>query len=196
MRPVPLVGRVRPQSMRMVVVLPAPLAPRKPKIWPGAMSIETRSTATVGPKVLRNWSRTMIEAGMGAKGESCTGRGGLGRGILPGLQDFAGLTGFSEIYRTWVWVDCPMVPRGCPTGGALRVANAAAMAILPGSAWETDRCFQFRPFASSSGSRGRCTSWGRGGTGRRGSILGRWRAGSYSRRRFSCSGGTRSMPAR
>ena len=33
-RPVPEVGLLNPQSIRMAVVLPAPLAPKKPKISP------------------------------------------------------------------------------------------------------------------------------------------------------------------
>src|SRR5262245_5871915 len=51
-RPVPDVGRSRPQSMRIVVDLPAPLAPRKPKISPSWTSIVMPSTATKAPKRL------------------------------------------------------------------------------------------------------------------------------------------------
>ena len=43
-------GRNRPQSMRITVVFPAPLAPRKPKISPWATSMLTWSTATKRPK--------------------------------------------------------------------------------------------------------------------------------------------------
>ena len=43
---VPEVGFRRPQSMRMVVDLPAPLLPRKPKISPWCTSNDTWSTAT------------------------------------------------------------------------------------------------------------------------------------------------------
>src|SRR5262245_47504548 len=46
----PEVGASRPQSMRMVVDLPAPLLPRKPKISPRATSNDTLSTATKSPK--------------------------------------------------------------------------------------------------------------------------------------------------
>src|SRR5437016_14348322 len=41
---VPAVGRISPTSMRMVVVLPAPFGPRKPKTSPGRSSKETEST--------------------------------------------------------------------------------------------------------------------------------------------------------
>src|SRR5436190_17474769 len=47
---VPDVGSSRPHSMRMVVDLPAPLLPRKPKISPRATSKLTSSTATNCPK--------------------------------------------------------------------------------------------------------------------------------------------------
>ena len=46
---VPEVGRIRPQSMRRVVVLPAPLAPRKPKTSPRGTLKLTPSTARRGP---------------------------------------------------------------------------------------------------------------------------------------------------
>src|SRR6186997_1677506 len=49
-RPVPEVGFSRPQSMRIVVDLPAPLAPRKPKISPASTVRLTPSTAVKAPK--------------------------------------------------------------------------------------------------------------------------------------------------
>src|SRR6476661_7735356 len=49
MSAVPEVGVSRPQSMRSVVVLPAPLAPRKPKISPRATEKLTPSTALTTP---------------------------------------------------------------------------------------------------------------------------------------------------
>src|SRR4051794_13444085 len=49
---VPAVGRMRPTSMRMVVVLPAPLGPRKPKTSPGRRSNETESTMVRFPMIL------------------------------------------------------------------------------------------------------------------------------------------------
>ena len=42
---VPLVGVMKPASMRMVVVLPAPFGPRKPSTSPGWTSKLTSSTA-------------------------------------------------------------------------------------------------------------------------------------------------------
>src|SRR5271156_6476562 len=49
-------GGRRPQRMRMVVDLPAPLGPRNPKISPGATSMETLSTATKSPNFLTRLS--------------------------------------------------------------------------------------------------------------------------------------------
>src|SRR5262245_19278205 len=49
---VPAVGRISPTSMRMVVVLPAPLGPRKPKTSPGRRSKETESTIVRFPITL------------------------------------------------------------------------------------------------------------------------------------------------
>ena len=48
----PSVGLMMPHSIRMVVDLPEPLGPRKPKISPGATENETRSTAVKSPKRL------------------------------------------------------------------------------------------------------------------------------------------------
>ena len=56
---VPEVGSMSPQSMRMVVDLPAPLAPRNPKISPRATVKFTPSTALNGPKFLER-SRTVM----------------------------------------------------------------------------------------------------------------------------------------
>src|SRR5450759_3075338 len=47
--PEPAVGARIPQSMRMVVDLPAPLGPRNPKISPLLTSKDTRFTATKEP---------------------------------------------------------------------------------------------------------------------------------------------------
>src|ERR1700722_1940541 len=46
----PEVGARRPVSILMVVDLPAPLGPRKPKNWPGATVRLTSSTAVKSPK--------------------------------------------------------------------------------------------------------------------------------------------------
>src|SRR5690349_8519931 len=67
----PDVGSSRPQSIRMVVDLPAPLLPRNPKISPRATSNDTRSTATNWPK-RRVRSRTWI-AGPAADGSAAKG---------------------------------------------------------------------------------------------------------------------------
>ena len=50
--PVPDVGLLSPHSIRMAVVLPAPLAPRKPNISPGRTEKEMWSTAVKVPKRL------------------------------------------------------------------------------------------------------------------------------------------------
>ena len=47
-------GRSRVVSMRSVVVLPAPLGPRKPTSSPGATSMSTPATATTAPRRVRN----------------------------------------------------------------------------------------------------------------------------------------------
>ena len=53
----PLLGGKTPVIIRMVVVLPAPLGPRKPTISPRATSKLTRSMAMTGPKyLLRSWT--------------------------------------------------------------------------------------------------------------------------------------------
>src|SRR5262245_37007504 len=49
---VPDDGRIRPASMRSVVVLPAPFGPTSAKISPARTSNDTSSTATRGPNVL------------------------------------------------------------------------------------------------------------------------------------------------
>ena len=59
-RPQPSVGRLRPQSMRMAVVFPAPLAPRKPKISPGMTLSVMWSTAVKRPKRLVSPRVSMI----------------------------------------------------------------------------------------------------------------------------------------
>ena len=54
----------RPHSIRIAVVLPAPFAPRKPKISPCATSKETWSTALKAPNCLVNFSHIMAFAVM------------------------------------------------------------------------------------------------------------------------------------
>jgi hypothetical protein len=42
----PLVGRIRPIIIRIVVVLPAPLGPTNPKIWPSSTENVTPRNAS------------------------------------------------------------------------------------------------------------------------------------------------------
>ena len=57
---VPLVGRSSVQSMPMVVVLPAPLGPRKPKTSPAATRKLTPATAWRAPKRRPSSSTSII----------------------------------------------------------------------------------------------------------------------------------------
>src|ERR1035438_9952005 len=59
MRTCPVVGVRRPEMQPMVVVLPAPLGPRRPKISPGRAVKEMSLTAVRSPKVLRSWSTSI-----------------------------------------------------------------------------------------------------------------------------------------
>src|SRR5882757_8455587 len=55
----PSVGVSRPSAARSVVVLPAPLGPRKPVTWPGS-TVKLRSrTASIGPNRLVRFRTTM-----------------------------------------------------------------------------------------------------------------------------------------
>src|SRR5947209_16459393 len=47
----PEVGLIRPTSIRLVVVFPAPFGPRKPKISPRCSSNETLSTIVLSPMI-------------------------------------------------------------------------------------------------------------------------------------------------
>src|SRR5688572_22323540 len=62
-RAVPAVGRSKPQSMRIVVDLPAPLAPRKPKISPCFTVNDRSSTATNDPKRRESPRTSMASVG-------------------------------------------------------------------------------------------------------------------------------------
>jgi hypothetical protein len=53
------VGRASVQSMLIVVLLPAPLGPRKPKTSPRATVRETPRTASISPYVLLRSSTSM-----------------------------------------------------------------------------------------------------------------------------------------
>src|SRR5216684_5963852 len=61
----PLSGRASPTSIRIVVVLPAPLGPRKPKTSPAASSKETSETASRRPKRLTRCSATRTGSDIG-----------------------------------------------------------------------------------------------------------------------------------
>src|SRR5271167_1580611 len=52
----PEVGGSNPHRMRMVVDLPAPFGPRKPKISPGVTSSDTSFTAMKSPNFFTRWS--------------------------------------------------------------------------------------------------------------------------------------------
>src|SRR2546422_7978996 len=52
MRTSPVVGGKTPARMRIVVVLPAPLGPRKPTISPRSTRKEIPATASTAPKLL------------------------------------------------------------------------------------------------------------------------------------------------
>src|ERR1017187_10320016 len=70
MKACPPVGRRRSSRMRMVVVLPAPLSPRKPRISPGATSRWRLFTARSLPYCLeRPRIETAEEAGMVRAGD-------------------------------------------------------------------------------------------------------------------------------
>src|SRR5579862_2029058 len=56
---VPEVGGASPMSMRIVVVLPAPLGPRKPKKQPRGTSRFSPSTAALEPYTLRRFRTRM-----------------------------------------------------------------------------------------------------------------------------------------
>ena len=57
----PAVGVVIPRIMPMVVVLPLPFGPRKPKTWPDSTLKEILSTARVLPKRLQRFNVPMID---------------------------------------------------------------------------------------------------------------------------------------
>src|SRR5688572_28874677 len=76
----PAVGRNIPHNMRIVVDLPAPFAPRKPKISPGCTSNDSRSTAVNAPN-LRVSSLTSMAAMSAPQGavETCVGETDVGQ---------------------------------------------------------------------------------------------------------------------
>src|SRR5207248_1466911 len=88
---VPVVGRKKPSRSRIVVVFPAPLGPRKPKISPSTTSKDTSDTAGVCPKHLPRFFVVMTIAGgsspvVGARPESDQGEGSFRQGGGPDFQ--------------------------------------------------------------------------------------------------------------
>src|ERR1019366_834585 len=70
----PDVGLSRPQSMRIVVDLPAPFGPRKPKTSPFTTSRFSWSTATKSSNCFRRFSTTTELVGSGMSRVSATDR--------------------------------------------------------------------------------------------------------------------------
>src|SRR5439155_9253822 len=65
----PAVGVIRPSSICMVVVLPAPFGPSMPRISPCRMANETPSTAVKSPKRLVRFRTWTMESVIG---QTCT----------------------------------------------------------------------------------------------------------------------------
>src|SRR6266540_3943877 len=65
---IPLVGVTRASRQRRVVVLPAPLGPRKPVTVPGSTSKLRSSTARTLPKYLVRFSTTMRPSSVAGEG--------------------------------------------------------------------------------------------------------------------------------
>ena len=59
-RTVPLVAGMKPVMMRIVVVLPAPLGPRKPRICPGSAVNETSRIADRSPYRLLRFATSIM----------------------------------------------------------------------------------------------------------------------------------------
>src|SRR5687768_14771161 len=83
----PAVGRRKPVIIRMVVVLPAPLGPRRPSTSPGWASKLTSSTATVAPKRLVTPSTSTLVPLMTGLGRPSSGAVVLGLvAVVGGLE--------------------------------------------------------------------------------------------------------------
>src|SRR3954452_9282725 len=89
----PASGRMMSRIMRMVVVLPAPLGPRKPMISRGATSNDRSATTSVEPKRFQTPSTTTAGAAEeevtrdgaardGAAGDGAAGDGAAGDGAV------------------------------------------------------------------------------------------------------------------
>src|SRR2546430_1809188 len=76
----------------MVVVLPAPFAPRKPKIVPGAIVNDRSQTASVSPYDLLRRSRRMAGSLIGIYSGSSVGRARLSRAVRRACVNRCGST--------------------------------------------------------------------------------------------------------
>src|ERR1017187_7303008 len=86
----PEVGLSKPQSMRIVVDLPAPFGPRKPKTSPLVTARLSRSTATKSPNRLTRFSTTTEFTGTGFAGSGmarCSDWPGCRHGIHKEIFD-------------------------------------------------------------------------------------------------------------
>src|SRR6516165_4062189 len=101
MRIVPDVGATRPIIMAIVVVLPAPLPPSKPTIWPGSMENEMPATA-----VPPGYCFTRLETTMAGSVESmgtCLLRALSGTAQTPGQYPTRGANHRVNLLRHW-WI--------------------------------------------------------------------------------------------
>src|SRR3954454_21083797 len=80
-RTAPRSGTVRPKTQRIVVVLPAPLGPRKPTILPGLALNEAPSSATTGPYRLVRSTISSIGTGYLGRRNPRRHAGGFGGGV-------------------------------------------------------------------------------------------------------------------
>src|SRR6185503_12601625 len=87
----PAVGRRRPVSILMVVLLPAPLGPRKPKNRPRGTSNEMPSTATFLRKAFVRWRTTIAGPWAVLTGDKYPESDG--RSIRPASRQCEGLPG-------------------------------------------------------------------------------------------------------
>ena len=94
--PVPDVGRSRPRSSRMRVVLPAPLAPSSPTTSPARTSRSTPATAANAPKRRTTCAATASRACVGVRRRPPARRGPLIRRVarrVAGAQRVRGVAG-------------------------------------------------------------------------------------------------------
>src|SRR4051812_7882619 len=102
---VPESGWTSPSSMRSVVVLPAPLGPRKPVTLPGSTTKLSWSTARTLPNVLVR-APTTIRPSKGGSGAAAEAGAASGTGLL--RRRSQGNPGTSPVYGS------PLGPYGFP----------------------------------------------------------------------------------